>query len=128
MAVNGSDRDLSRKLRRIAVDAARDRREGERARAELRGHLERAPVARRQQLGLALSAPAPDRPDRVDDPPCRQPSAGRRLRVADAAAAQEPALLENRVTAGAVDRPVDAAAAEQARVRRVDDRVDGLLP
>ena len=42
--------------------------------------------------------------------------AGRRLRVAGLAAAEQPALGENRRTAGAVDRPVDAAAAEQARV------------
>ena len=43
------------------------------------------------------------------------------------AAAEPAALFEDRGAAGAVDRTVDAAAAEQRRVRGIHDRVD-LLP
>ena len=85
-----------------------------------------APV-RLRQLGLALAAAAPDRPHRVDDEPGRKLAAAGRLGVARFAASEAPALLKDRPPAGAVDRTVDAAAAEQARVRGVDDRVDLLL-
>ena len=56
------DRDLRRReLDRIAVDAGRDRGERDRAAAELGRELERAPVARGEQLRLAAVAAAPDR-------------------------------------------------------------------
>ena len=42
------------------------------------------------------------------------------------AAAELPALREDRRTAGPVDRAVDAAAAEEGRVGGVDDRIDLL--
>jgi len=59
--------------------------------------------------------------------PHRQTAAGRRLRVAGLAAAEQPALSEDLGAARAVDRAVDSAAAEQGRVGGVDDRVDVLL-
>src|SRR5256885_1667902 len=40
---------------------------------------------------------------------------------------EQAALLEDRRTARRVNRPVDAAAPEQGRIRRVDDRIDLLL-
>jgi hypothetical protein len=43
------------------------------------------------------------------------------------AAAELPALGQDLGTARPMDRAVDPAAAEQARVRRVDDRVDLLF-
>ena len=89
-------------------------------------HVERAAVARREQVGLAVAAPAPDRADRVDDEPRRQVAAGRRLRIAGHASAERPALGEDRRAAGTVDRTVDATAAEQRAVRGVDDRIDVL--
>ena len=45
--------------------------------------------------------------------------------VRQRARAQPPTVGENIRSAGPVDRAVDAAAAEQTRVRRVDDRVGG---
>ena len=49
---NGAHRDLDGFLGRIAIDAATDRRERDRRRRDL-GQLDRAPVARREQVGLA---------------------------------------------------------------------------
>jgi hypothetical protein len=49
-----------------------------------------------------------------------------RLCAARLTATECAALFEDRRAARPVDRSVDAAAAEQARVRRVDDRVDVL--
>ena len=46
------------------------------------------------------------------------------LGVAEGAAAQLPAGLEQLGTGGTVDGAVDAPAAEQRRVGRIDDRVD----
>jgi hypothetical protein len=80
-------------------------------------------VAGAQHLRLALAAALPHRTDGVDDVPRRQPSRGRGLRPPGLAAAEPPALLEDRRPAGAVDRSVDAAAAEQRAVRGVHDRV-----
>src|SRR5205823_1713577 len=51
----------------------------------------------------------------------------RRLRVAGVAAAQQPALRQQLGPRRAMDCTVDAAAAEQARIRGVDDGVDALL-
>src|ERR671933_34153 len=51
----------------------------------------------------------------------------RRLRVPGRAAAVLAALREDLGAAGPMDRAVDAAAAEQRLVRRVDDRVHRLL-
>ena len=70
-----------------------------------------------------LLAAVPDRPDRVDHVAGRQPARGRRLGIAHAAPAEQPALLEDRRAAGAVDRAVHAATAEQRAVGRVDDGV-----
>src|SRR5439155_34672 len=77
-------------------------------------------------LGGVLVLAAPDRPDRVDHPAGREAAAGRPLCVPDFTAAEQAALLEDRRPAGTVDRAVDSPAAQQARVRSVDDRVDRL--
>ena len=49
-------RDRCRQLRGVAVQPARDRRKRDGARSELARHLERAPVAGREQLRLAGGA------------------------------------------------------------------------
>src|SRR5438105_4517984 len=59
-------------------------------------------------------------------PARRQPPAGRQLGVAGGAAAELAALGQDRGSAGAVDRAVDPAAAQQRRVGRIDDRVGRL--
>ena len=125
--VGRAKRDLGRVLDGVAVDAGRDRREGHRAAAQLIGDLESTAVAGGEELGLALIPAAPDRPDGVDHVPRREIAGRRGLGVTRGAAAEAAALLENRRAAGTVDRPVDAAAAEQRLVGRVHDRVDVLL-
>ena len=111
-------------LDRVAVDAGRDRGERDRARPALGRQRDRAEVAGREEVGLAGVAAAPDRADRVDDVASRaRPPAAGRARVAGLAAAERPALVEELGPGGAMDRAVDAAAAEQARVGGVDDHL-----
>src|SRR6185295_15133860 len=81
------------------------------------------PVAGGELLRLAARPAAPDRPDGVDHVPRRQPSRAGDLRIARLAATQVATLGEQLGPGGAVDRAVDAPAAEQRRVGGVDDRV-----
>ena len=113
-------------LDREAVDAGRDRWEGNRAAAELGRHLERAPVARGEELVLTRPSALPDRPHCVDDVTRQKIAGGGRLRVAGLAAAEQPAFLQDRGPTAAMDGPVHTAAPEQRRVRGVHDRVDLL--
>src|SRR5690606_35081663 len=82
---------------------------------------------------LALIAAPPDRSDRVDHPFRRQFTCRRGDRLAGresvgvAGPTDLAARLQDRWAAAAVDRAVHAAPAEEAGVRRVDDRVDLLL-
>ena len=108
---------------RVAVDAGRDRGERDPRVTGLVGELDRAPVAGRQQLRLARRAAAPHRPDRVDHVPHRQVAGAGELRVAGLAAAEPRHSSSSAGPGGAVDRPVHATAAQQRRVRGVDDRV-----
>src|SRR5919202_663930 len=124
---HGSHGDRRRELDRVAVDAGRDRREGDAPAAELRRDLERAAMARGQQVRLVLPAAVPDGADRVDHVPGRQPPTRSRLRITGRATAELAALGRDLRAARAMDRAVDAAASEQRLVRRVDDRVDRLL-
>src|SRR6185312_7055766 len=118
-------RDRRGRVERIAIDTATDRREGDRAHAVLARELERAPVAAREERRLAGGAAAPDGPDRVDHEARRQAEAWCDLRVADRAAAQLAAGVEERGSRRPVDGAVDTAAAQQRRIGGVDDRVDG---
>src|SRR5262249_33291936 len=93
---------------------------------ELGRERERDAVTRGQQLVLARAAAVPDRPDRVDHVPRREPARAGRLRLSGLAPAEPAALLEDRRAAGTVDRAVDATPAEQRSVRGVDDRGGGL--
>ncbi len=84
-------------------------------------------MARGEQLRLAVSATSPNGADGVNHVPRSKPSGARRLGVTGVAAAQQAALREQLRPGRAVDRTVDSAPTEQARVRSVDDRVDVLL-
>src|SRR3954462_2610490 len=117
-------RDRRCPLRREAVDAGRDCREGDALEAVPGGDFERAAIAARQNHVLAGAAAAPDRADRVDDVPRRQPITLRDLGVARRAAVQRPARGEKLGTRGAMDGAVDAAAAQQRGVPGVDDRIE----
>jgi hypothetical protein len=58
---------------------------------------------------------------------CVKIAAGRCLGVARLTAAQPATLLEDPGPSCAMNRTVDAAAAEQRRVRGIDDRIDALV-
>ena len=118
------DRDLRSRVERVAVDPARDGREGEHRAAG--GRRRPRPTGRSSSPGSSGSpsrSPAPDRADRVDDVPHGQPTGAGDLRVAGVAPAEEPALGEQSRPGCPVDRAVDTAAAQQGPVRGVDDGV-----
>jgi len=89
--------------------------------------LDRAPVARGQQLRLAPVAALPDRPDGVDHMAGRQPVAFGDLGLAGLTAMEHAAFQDEIRARGTVDRAVDATAAKQRRVCGVDDRVNAEL-
>jgi len=111
---------------REAIGAGRDGRKRDRPEAVLDRDLEAPAVGAREQIRLPVPAVAVDRADGVDDEAGRQPPAARQLGVAGGAAAELAALGQDRGSAGAVDRAVDPAAAQQRRVGRIDDRVGRL--
>jgi len=90
----------------------------------LRGELQRAAIARREQRVLVALAAAPNRSDGVDDMARLQIEAGRDLGVAGRTAAELAASFEQARTGGAMNGPVDAAAAGKPLIGGVDDRVD----
>ena len=95
-------------------------------RAELVGDLERPPVGRRQELGLAAVAAVPHRPDGVDDPAGGEAEARRGPGVAGGAAPERGAGIGEPGTGRGEDGAADAAAAGQAGVGGVHDGVGGL--
>src|SRR5205085_889764 len=95
--------------------------------ADLVGYLEGTPVARGQELGLALAAAPPPGADGVDDPAGGQAEPGRGLGVAGLAAAEGGARLVQLLGAGRpVDGAVDPAAAPEGLVGGVHHGVDVL--
>src|SRR5215212_6494804 len=81
-------------LDRVAVDAGRDRGEGDAGATVLGRELDRAAVAGGEQLGLALFSSVPDGTDGVNHVLHRQAAGAGDLRVAGLAAAERAALLE----------------------------------
>ena len=77
------------------------------------GQVQRRAIAGRQQLLLALAAAVPDRTDGVNDVLGRQPITPRDLGGAGRAAAERSAFDKQFRSRGAMDRAVDATAAEQ---------------
>jgi hypothetical protein len=66
----------------------------------------------------------PDRANGVNHMPCRKAISPGDLGVAGFAAMQATAFIEKLRTGGAMNRPVDATAAEQRAVGGIDDGVD----
>jgi len=123
------ERDRGGLVERVAVDAGRYRREGDRPQAAGACEVEAVLVAGGQQtrhFGLA----AVDRTDRVDDPARWQATAGgdhgvsRRQAVGPFLCTDLAACCEDLRPALAMDRAVHPAAAEQAPVGGVHDRID----
>ena len=84
----------------------------------------RGAIAGGEQRVLALVAAAPDRTDRMNDVPGLEAIAAGDLGGTGVAAAQRLALGQQLGSGGAMDGAVDAAAAEQRPVGRVDDGID----
>jgi hypothetical protein len=85
---------------------------------------QRDAIAGGEQIVLVRPAAVPHRADGVDDVLSLEPKARRDFRRAGVATAKPAALLQQLRPGGAMDGAVDAAAAEQRAVRRVDDGVD----
>jgi hypothetical protein len=86
--------------------------------------LDRATIARRKQIVLADCAAVPHRPNRVDHVLGLEPIAFGDLGVAGFAAMEHPAFGHELRPRSTMDRAVDAAPAEQGRIRGVDDGVN----
>lgn len=83
-----------------------------------------AAVAGGQRSVLASSAAMPDRPHGMNDMSGQQSITFGDLGVAGGAAAKFAACGQQFPAGGAMDRTVDAAAAKQRNVRRIDDGID----
>ena len=84
----------------------------------------RAAIAGGKRLILARASAIPDRADGMNHMPRRQAIASGDFGVAGLAAVQRAAFGQQLRPGRAMDRAIDAAAAEQRRVRGVDDGVN----
>jgi hypothetical protein len=83
-----------------------------------------AAIARRQRMVFAQVTATPDRTDGMNHMPRRQPIGIGDLGVAGLAAMQRAAFDQQLRPGRAMDRAIDAAAAEQRGIRGVDDGVN----
>lgn len=118
-----AQRDARRPFQGKAVGAGADGGKGDRLQLVLHRQREAVAVATGQEFILVIVSVAPDRPDRVDDELRRQPIALRDLGLAGGAAAQFAAFRDELRARRPVDRPIDAAPAQQRAVGRVDDDI-----
>ena len=86
--------------------------------------LDGAGVAGREQFIFALAAAMPDRPDRMDHMPRRQPITSGDFGVAGLAAVERAAFSQQLGPGRAMDRAVHPTAAKQRRVGGVDDGIN----
>ena len=121
---NGGNRDAGRTIGGEAIDTGGDGGKGDRGKSMLPAKLDRAAIAGSEQIILALTAAVPDRPDRVDHMPGRQPVTFGDLGIAGGAATERAAFGKQFWTGAAMDSTINAAAAEQRRIRGVDDGVN----
>jgi hypothetical protein len=86
--------------------------------------FDRSDIAGRQRLIFALVSTVPHRTDGMDHMPRRQTITLGDFRAAGLAAMERAAFGQQIRPGGAMDRAIDAATAEQRRVRGVDDGVN----
>jgi hypothetical protein len=98
---------------RKTVDAGGDGRKGNRCEAVRLAQLHGAAITGRQRLVLALAAAVPDRSNGMNDMPRRQLVARSDPGAAGLAAAKRAAFGEQQRPGRAMNRAIDAAAAEQ---------------
>lgn len=125
---DGRDCDLRCLVARESVYAGGDGGEGDAASANLIGNRKAAPIARRQDVSLAVAAAFPDRADGVNDMTYwwRQVKSWRGNRIARITRSQRCPRLGQTRPRRTVNRPIDTAATQQRLVRRGHDGVDVL--
>lgn len=90
----------------------------------LSGQFETAPIATGQKVRLAMGTAVPDRTHRVEDPFGGETKAGRGFGVAGLAAMEFAASFQEFGACGAVYGAINASAAEERGVGRIDDGID----
>ena len=123
MLLNRTNCDLSGAFGREMVDAGADRWKGNGRGLMFAGEFKAAAVAPGEQMILVSISAMPHRPNCMKDPFGGQSESGRGLGVAGCTAAEFFAGRKKLWAGGAMNRPVNASAAEQRRIRRIDDRV-----
>lgn len=121
---DGGNRDAGRTIGREAIDAGGNSRKGYRRQRVGLAQFERAAIAGSEQSILAGVAAVPDRPDGMNHMPGRQTVAFGDFGIAGGTATQRAAFGKQFGTGTAMDRAIDAAPAEQRRIRGVDDGVN----
>src|SRR5262245_35928505 len=121
---HGGDGDACGTIQRKAVDAGRDRREGDGCETLICGERQAVSIAGSEQQVLTAFSTVPDRPNRVDHVARRQPEARRDLRLSSLAAAKPGASLGELMPRGTVDGAADASARGKHLVGGIDDGVD----
>jgi hypothetical protein len=118
------NRNLRRAIGGETVDTGGNGGKGNRSQAMGLAEFDRTGVARGQRLIFAPATAVPNRADGVDDMPRRQPMAGRDFGVTGLATIEGSAFGQEFGAGSAVNRAIDATAAEQRRVGGVDDSVN----
>jgi hypothetical protein len=121
---NGGDRNTGGAVGRKAIDAGRNRWKGHGCKPVLLAELHRAAIAGGEQIVLAEGTAVPHRPNRVNHVLGLEPIALGNLGVAGLAAVEHPAFGHELRPRRPMDRAIDAAPAEQRRIRGVDDGVN----
>ena len=118
------DRDPRRAVGGETIDAGGNGGKSNRGQAVGLAQFDRAAIARCQRFILALVSAVPDRANDMNHMPCRQPISFGDFGAAGLAATERAAFGQELRPGGAMDRTIDAAAAEQRTVRGVDDGVN----
>jgi len=90
----------------------------------LLAEFQRAAVTGSEQIVFAEAAAVPHRPNRVDHVGGLEPITPGDLGIAGLAAVERTTFGDEIGACGTVNGPIDAAAAEQRRIRGVDDGVN----
>ena len=121
---NGSDRDAGRTVGREVIDASGDRRESYRRKRVRLTEFKGAAIAGGEQFILARIAAVPDRTDGMDHMLRRQAVSARDPGVTGRTAVERAAFGDQFGAGPAMNSAIDAAPAEQGRIRGVDDGVN----
>jgi hypothetical protein len=117
-------RDPRRAIGGKTIDAGGNGSKGNRSKVVGLAKLTCAPITRRQRFIFALVSAVPDRTHGMNHMPRRQPIAPGDFGIAGGAAIEGAAFREQFWSGRTVDRAVHAAAAQQRRIRGVDDSVN----